>query len=100
MFRKLSFASSSSNVNKEKVKSLKQTSLASKSLSSAPDDLDDVAVISCNPDSQITYGSRGLCALLLFKFYYFFLFSFRFLLTGKQNFFLQVQDGGRLCETL
>ena len=63
MFRKLSFASSSSNVNKEKVKSLKQTGVASKSLSSAPDDLDDVAVISCNPDSQITYGSRGLYAL-------------------------------------
>lgn len=65
MFRKLSFASSSSNVNKEKVKSLKQTGLASKSLSSAPDDLDDVAVISCNPDSQITYGSRGWFPILL-----------------------------------
>ena len=72
MFRKLSFASNVNN--KDKVKSLKQTNLTSKSLSSAPDDdLDDVAVISnTNPD-QVTYGSsygpRGLSfhfILLLF----------------------------------
>lgn len=73
MLRKLSFGTGNVN-NKEKVKSLKQTTLTSKSLSSAPnDDLDDVAVIS-NP-TQITYGSsRGL-----FLFFFFLLLFITFL---------------------
>ena len=75
MLRKLSFGS---NVNKEKVKSLKQTTLTSKNLSSTPDDdLDDVAVISNATQGHITYGgsmgSRGLFEILLFIFYYFLL---------------------------
>lgn len=84
MFRKLSFAS---NVNsKEKVKSLKQASLTSKS-STADDDLDDVAVISCGNPAQTTYGSRGLCSiLLLFGFYFFSFFYSSFTLANKFTF--------------
>ena len=64
MFRKLSFASSTtSNVNNRE-KSLKQTKSKRKSTEEEADDLDDVAVIS-NPDiNQITYGNRSLCVFL------------------------------------